>query len=456
MMQRFLCLAFILLAFRAGTVAAQEEATSTPTPTPAPTSATTSTPVPTLTPTPTSTPTPAYPGVVVGTVFHDRDLDGVRDAGEEGLEGWDIEAYPVATGDIFVQAGRMFTGPDGSFHIENLDVSWPTWQLDASLWQGSVFDHYYRVDFPQPYAFSFKDDLVRVDIPVAFDDDTEVTFHVWEDFDGDGVVSAADELALWTDVVIETPEGTWVFEASGPVTTLTLTGLLPGEYLAHAASTDPLNEVPFVVKPGIAQAPLELLMKPQITFYGYVYEDANENGQRDQGERGLPRAGVEVETRNADGSGGGVGRSTEPDGSYVLSDLGLPDNQEAYVGCGNYGDPTSNGQEPQGFWRATIGMTYSHHGLSFQNSPVVIQQGVYRYPVDCGLVYQPRQPPIIVIVPVSGDGIGLPYSGSGGSDGSEMSWAALALAGVGVLLIAGTTRAKWKRPDPCGPGPRFQ
>ncbi len=455
MVRKTLCLAFIVVAFRAGAVAAQEGATSTPTPTP--TSATTSTPTPTLTPAPTPTPTPAYPGVVGGTVFHDRDLDGVRDEGEEGLAGWRIEVYPFIreTDASYPDAGATSSGADGSFHIENLDVSWPTWQLDASLWQGSVFDHYYRVDLPQPYAFGFKGDLMLVDIPVAFDEDTEVTFHVWEDFDGDGVVSAADELALWTDVVIETPQGTRVFAPSGPVTSLTLTGLLPGEYLARA-TTDPLNSIPFAVERDVAQAPLELLMKPQITFYGYVYEDANENGVRDQGERGLPGAEIEVETRNADGSGSGAGRSTEPDGSYVLSDLGVPDNREVYVGCGNFGFPTSNGQEPQGFWRATIGMTYSHHGLSFQNSPVVIQQGVYRYPVDCGLVYQPAQPPIIVVAPVSGDGIGLPYSGSGGSDSSEMSWAALALAGVGVLLIAGTTRAKWKRPDPCGPGPRSQ
>jgi len=447
MIRSILCATLIVLALQASPVAGQrEEATPTPAPT------TSSTPASTPTPAPTST--PAHPGVVTGVVFHDRDLDGVRGEGEEGLAGWPVQAYPsIGESDATYPDGSgASSGSDGSFRIENLDVTWPAWHFVVDLWEEFPNHQYHKILLPQPLPFSFDGSLVQIDVPVAFDDDTAVTFHVWEDFDGDGTISAADQLALWTDVVIETPEGARVFETSGQLTSLTLTGLLPAIYVAHA-TTDPINHVVFSVdEMGSPDQPVELLSKPHATFYGFVYRDDNQNGTRDAGEPGLAGAAIEVETRYADGATG-EGRDAEQDGSYVIVDEDSPAGTEVYIGCGNV-PMDGYGEVP---WRGSIGMTYGHHGFWFQDRPVVIAQGVYRYPVDCGLVYEmPQQGPIFVSPAVSGNGIGLPPSGSGSGGGSGTGWLAPALAGIGALLIAWAMRSKSKRPGPYGARPRYR
>jgi hypothetical protein len=403
-----LCTAIVLLALRVGPVAGQEGE---------------------------RTPSPTGTGVVSGTVFHDRDMDGVRDEGEEGLGGWNISVSSVCGNTCYVQGGGTFSEADGSYRIEGLDETWPAWDLYADWYRGSVISQYYKVVLPQ--QFSFEDSAARIDIPVAYTDDTSVTFHVWEDFDGDGAISAGDELALWTDVVIQTREGEHVFDASGPVTSLTLEGLPPGEYLARA-TIDPLDEALFTIpEAGPAEGPVEVLSKPAVTFYGYVYEDRNENGQRDPEERGLPYAEASVEKRWADGSVG-VGGNAEPDGSYVLTIDPVSVGEEQYVGCGYHGGVVFNERGEGiaiGFWRGTVGMSGSHHDLWFFEAPVIIAPGVYRYPVDCGLVFKAAETAPALVPPSSGGSVSFPSAGTGSGGGLNMGRLASVLTGVGALLV---------------------
>ena len=60
------------------------------------------------------------PGALAGTRFHDRDADGARDAGEEGLPGWVIYVDADDDGALDAAEPRTATLPDGSFTLTNL------------------------------------------------------------------------------------------------------------------------------------------------------------------------------------------------------------------------------------------------------------------------------------------------------------------------------------------------
>ena len=399
--------------------------------------------------------TPAHPGVVSGVVFHDRNLNGVRDPNEEGLPGWEID---VLVGDKGVSSG--YSGTDGEYRIEGLASTLAGWQLDASQPFEIAVTRLYKVELPQPAPFTFYGDSARTDIPVAWDDNTSVTFRVWEDFDNSGTISAGDQIALYTDAVIETPDGSYVAETSGPLPSLTLTGLLPGDYVATAA-TDPLNRVLFTIpRRRVPVRPVELLEKPEITIYGYVYQDSDQSGTYDVGEPRLANAEVEVDSEGD----GGVGMEAGADGSFVDASESNFKDQDVHIGCGNappFEPPGPEaGTDQQGYWRGAKDATETYTHLWFSSKSIHID-GPGRYRIDCGLVWiPPRQwqsgPPSpprpggeAAPRPEGTIDITLPPSGTGDSARPRLpSWPALTLLASGALLAAIAPFCKSKRPDP--------
>ena len=75
------------------------QATSTPTPTPG---------------TPSPTPTSSL-GAIEGTVFEDMNLNGYRDAGEQGISGVTVELWQGST-----RVGQQVTAGSGSYRFDNL------------------------------------------------------------------------------------------------------------------------------------------------------------------------------------------------------------------------------------------------------------------------------------------------------------------------------------------------
>ena len=382
----------------------------------------------------------------MGHIFHDRDLDGKRDRGEEGLAGWEISVSSVPND----SNGSAISEADGSYRIEGLDPTTPERIFFASPAGEWPADLYYGLTLSQPQSLDFKNNAASLDIPVAYSDNTAVTFRVWEDFDGDNAISAGDEPALWTGVVIETPEGLPVFGASGPVSSLIIRGLIPGEYVARS-SISPLDEAQFRVNETTSSDGLvEMLESPQITFYGHIYEDANGNGARDSGERGLSGAQFDLETVDADGTSVSWVADTESNGSYVLTDPSWSD-EDMHVGCSYYKSAFNERGErisPSGTWRGTVGM-FSRDGWWIQEKPVTITPGVYRYPVDCGLVFEPLQTEMPPIVPVCRESFCLPPLGTGSKSATGVSYLAPVLAALGALALLSSTRllAQKKRPD---------
>ncbi len=98
------------------TPSATPTATASVTPTFTATATPTTTPIvtPTATPTATATPTSAY-GEIAGTVWHDLDGDGTREAGEPGLPGVTIRLFAGGT-----QVGQTITVGDGTYRFPSL------------------------------------------------------------------------------------------------------------------------------------------------------------------------------------------------------------------------------------------------------------------------------------------------------------------------------------------------
>ncbi len=100
--------------------------TSPPPATPTPTPTSTITPTPTATVPPTATPTP-QPGTghIAGAVFHDRNSNGQRDAGEPGLPGASIDVRVGST--LLTTVG---SANDGSYVVR--DLAPQTYELEVS------------------------------------------------------------------------------------------------------------------------------------------------------------------------------------------------------------------------------------------------------------------------------------------------------------------------------------
>jgi hypothetical protein len=168
-------------------------------------------------------------GTIQGVKFHDRDADGARDDGEEGLEGWTIYLDLNQDGNLDVDEPSVVTGADGSYSFADLGPE--------TLRVGEVMQAGWVRTSPSP----------ELKITSGFADNPLSTQNVGnvqtEDVDGDGAKDDGEQgLAGWT-IFLDLDGGLDLDENEPSVVTgadgrYEFTGLLPGSYILAEIQQD--------------------------------------------------------------------------------------------------------------------------------------------------------------------------------------------------------------------------
>ena len=282
------------------------------------------------------------PASIHGTVYHDRNDNGVQDAGEEGIEGTRI----------------MLTDADGNVVAETFT------DAEGNYWFSDLFPGEYTVMEIQPDGFSDGiDSIGTVDgisngiIPendkfgsiVLEGGDEGVNYDFGEireasisglvhvDSNGNNVYDeGVDELLPGVTIQLLDAEGSIVAETvTDPSGNYSFEGLRPGEYAVRQIQPEGLFTSSQLVGSNGGQATENLISGIIVSsgdqasnydfcehlpasIHGTVYHDRNDNGVQDAGEEGIE--GTRIMLLDVDGNV--VAETlTDADGNYWFSDL---------------------------------------------------------------------------------------------------------------------------------------
>ena len=252
-------------------------------------------------------------------VWNDRDADGVRDAGEPGIEG--VIVYIDSDNDnIFDQGLEPYdiTDVNGAYLIENLAAGTYTVRIEFStLPQGctQTYDLDATLDHETSRTLALSENATNVDFgyraSASFGD------FVWNDLDADGVQDGGESGINGVRVYIDT-NGDGDFDSATEPSALTnasgaysIGNLLPGTYTAridtttlpsgYAQTYDLVggldHAATFALSATQARTDIDFGYTQQIVIGNYVWNDLDADGQQDGGESGLD--GVTVTLFNA-------------------------------------------------------------------------------------------------------------------------------------------------------------
>ncbi|MCO6456184.1 MAG: carboxypeptidase regulatory-like domain-containing protein [Pirellulaceae bacterium] len=295
----------------------------------------------------------ARPACLGGSVFHDRNNNGVRDSGEEGIGGVTIRLIPVDTL-APQQPLSVVTDTDGRYELCGLipgeyrivELTQPAGWLDGLDSAGTV-------DGSLSGVASNPGDAIEQVRLWGGSQGQDYNFGELAAASLRGRVQLTDALGNCIDEVAGTQglPGVTVrlLDATGQQVATTLTdaqgryefsGLRPGQYTlieetpaglfdgpdhlgtvlgqirGRLAGNDRIEDI--VLGSGEQGEGFDFCEHAPSTLAGHVYHDQNDNGRRDEGEP--PLAGVEVVLKSADGSEV-ARRTTAADGSYHFEEL---------------------------------------------------------------------------------------------------------------------------------------
>lgn len=288
----------------------------------------------------------ARPAWLQGGVFHDRNDNGLWEAGEEGLAGvWIVAEYagPLAGQEIATTI-EVLTGADGTFVLTGLAPGWwslreiePAGYLDGKDHVGTAGGRLTAgvdqiVDIWLGSGGSGRDYWFGELLPVS------LSGQVFADLDADCRLGTGDYPLA--GVVV------WLLDAEGTRLTSAVTdaegryefaGLRPGTYgveeiqpagyfdagvcLGSAggrlAGQDRIVDV--VLPSGTSGVGYNFREWPPASITGYVYEDNNANGRRDPAEPGI--AGVRIVLLDEAGQPTGLEVLTDASGVFRFEGL---------------------------------------------------------------------------------------------------------------------------------------
>ena len=254
-----------------------------------------------------------------GIVFRDTNGNGQRDDGEPGIPGVTVIASAP------VGAVGTVTSPDGTYSFEmntsSFSISADTSTLPDGWWDLTTSRESYTLNVP-PDFFAPNINFGYREVQPA-----SAQGIVFEDGDGDGVyddgepglpgvtilVTTDDDAATVTTVTTD-GDGRWIYESGTIDHRVTVDpGSLPWPAeLTTGRESYNLNVPPDFFAPNINFGYQEV---PPANAYGVVFEDANGNGERDDGEPGIPDV---ILVAIHDETGAPITTTTDANGEWSL------------------------------------------------------------------------------------------------------------------------------------------
>ncbi len=257
------------------------------------------------------------PASITGTVWEDRDSDGTRDAGEDGIAG---QVVYIDANNNGVRDGNedfVTTGADGSYTFTNLMPGNYLIRVDIAP-DDEITD---PVTGVRNIVVESGEDAVGADFGLARP--ASIGGVVYNDLNGNGTFDAGDTprsgVTVWLDLNddgdIDVGEPTETTDASG---NYLFANVDPGNYVVRVDSgtlaiTEPTDGFHTItITGGGANLNNNFGLSETSSIAGLVWDDLNGNGVRDGGEPGLTG-----ETVFLDANENGM---LDPDEQSVLTD----------------------------------------------------------------------------------------------------------------------------------------
>ncbi len=275
-------------------------------------------------------------------VWNDRDADGVRDAGEPGIEG--VLVYLDADNDnLFDQGVERFaiTDVNGSYLIANLSSGSYNVRIEISTLPQGVTQTYDLTSgtLDNEAARTLTGTENATDVDFGYRATASFGDFVWNDSDADGVQDGGEPGIAGVRVYLDM-NGNNIFEsASEPSATTdsagayTIGNLVPGTYTAkvdtstltagflqtYDATGSLDHAATFSLSASQTRADIDFGYTAPVSIGNFVWHDQDGDGQQDGGEPGL--AGVVVTAHNAANDAVVGTFTTLTDGAYSFTGL---------------------------------------------------------------------------------------------------------------------------------------
>jgi protocatechuate 3,4-dioxygenase beta subunit len=266
---------------------------------------------------------PAPPEITIsGFKFHDRNADGTREPGEEGLKDWTIELWKLVNSN-WVWVGNTTTHNEGDYIFtvtepglyKICEIPQPGWINSTPTCHIIIInqDNYVNIDFG-----NF--------IP------GNISGYKFQDINGNGEKDSGQKgLQGWTITLYNASSGQFIRNTTTDENGFyNFTGLRPGIYWVNETLKDgwvqtsgnySITIVSNQTVTGLNFRNKEMIIPPQATISGVKFHDRNGNGVRDQGEEGL--GGWVIQLWRKEGSVWRLNATTTtgPEGDYIFENI---------------------------------------------------------------------------------------------------------------------------------------
>ena len=300
---------------------------------------------------------------LTGAVYNDLNNDGVKDAGENGIQGVTVTLTGTdATG----TAVNKTTTTDSSGNYSFIDLLSGTYTITET--QPAAFND--GKENPGTPAGNITINDVISSIPLTTGQDgigytfgetgTPITGRVYKDVNANGVdnnepgiqnvtVTLKDSTGATIATTTTDLNGNYSFPPQ-PAGNYTIVETQP---LGYGSSENPSNSVPITVTPG-TPVPATNFGETTSSLAGKIYRDDNNDGIRDGSEFGI--GGVTVTLTGTDANGVAVNKTTTTasDGTYSFTDL-LSSGVGGYILTETQPANYSDGKDTNGVPAGTVG-----------------------------------------------------------------------------------------------------